>query len=99
MEPMGSEVPSGAMVFERLFGAGSPLFAGAAGAMMMPDTVSATSGANGNRNQSTMDHSGWNVNFGEGSITSSATREGLSQWIGIAAGVVTILVALKVVKG
>lgn len=73
-------------------------YAMVAAAMMTPDTVSATSASNGNRGEASIDNSGWNVNFGSGSITSSATREAVSQWIGIAAGIVTVLVALKMLK-
>lgn len=91
----------GNAVMSKLLGAASvanPLTA-AAGALLGAAGSTATSASSNNRNESTFDNSGWNVNFGEGSITSSATREGLSQWIGIAAGVVTILVALKLIKG
>lgn len=45
------------------------------------------------------DHSGWNVNFGAGSITSSATREAASQWITILAGLAALLVAYKTLRG
>ncbi|MEC4722942.1 hypothetical protein RY831_27665 [Noviherbaspirillum sp. CPCC 100848] len=73
-------------------------YAAAAGALLSPDHVAATSASNGNRGEASIDNSGWNVNFGSGSITSSATREAISQWIGIAAGIVTVLVALKLLK-
>ena len=87
----------GGAVLGKLLGAASvanPLGAVLGGGL----SSTASSASNGNRMDSKVDHSGWNVNFGGGSITSSATTESVSQWIGIAAGIVTILVALKMLK-
>lgn len=92
---------AGSKIMSSLLGSASmanPMTA-AAGALLGAAGSTATSASSNNRNESTIDHSGWNVNFGGGSITSSATRESMSQWIGIAAGIVTIMVALKMLKG
>lgn len=92
---------AGQMVMSKLLGSASVAnpYAAAASALGAAAGSTATSGSTGNKFDTTVDHSGWNVNFGNGSITSSATREAMSQWIGIAAGIVTLLVALKVMKG
>jgi hypothetical protein len=101
----GSVAAKGSSILKTLLGGSSmanplSLMSGALGAAA---GSSATSSSNGNRFESNFGNTGWNVNFGEGSITSSAAngtaRESISQWIGIAAGVVTILVALKMLKG
>lgn len=91
----------GSAVMGKLLGAASAAnpYMAAASALGAAAASTATSASSNNKNDASIDNSGWNVNFGEGSITSSATREGMSQWIGIAAGVVTILVAFKVLKG
>ena len=88
------------MVLNKLLGSASVAnpYAAAASALGMGGST-ATSASNGNQFDTSVDHSGWNVNYGSGSITSSATREAASQWIGIAAGIVTLLVALKLIKG
>ncbi|HYD63323.1 MAG TPA: hypothetical protein VEC35_23405 [Noviherbaspirillum sp.] len=91
----------GSAVLSKLLGSASIAspWTAAAGALGAAAGSTATSASSNNKNDATNDNSGWNVNFGGGSITSSATRESMSQWIGIAAGVVTILVALKLIKG
>lgn len=92
---------SGGAVMSKLLGAASVAspWGAAASALGAMTGTTATSASSNNKNDSKIDNSGWNVNFGEGSITSSATRESMSQWIGIAAGIVTIMVALKMLKG
>lgn len=42
-----------------------------------------------------MDGSGWNVNFGDGSITSSASKPSAMNWMSIGIGVVFLIVAVK----
>lgn len=97
MEATGNKVMSQLLKAPSVAAMSNP-YAAAASALLSPDHVAATSASNGNRGEASIDNSGWNVNFGSGSITSSATREAVSQWIGIAAGIVTVLVALKMLK-
>lgn len=74
-------------------------YAAVAGAVMGAAQTATSSSAEG-KFQTGYDNSGWNINFGSGSITSSAEkREALSQWVGIASGIAALLVILKVIKG
>lgn len=93
---------TGSMVLSKLLGSASVAnpYAAAAGALGAMAGTTATSGSTGNKNDAAIDNSGWNVNFGSGSITSSADkREALSQWVTIASGIAALLVILKVIKG
>ncbi|KRB70493.1 hypothetical protein [Noviherbaspirillum sp. Root189] len=96
-------VAAGTMLMSQLLGSSSVAsaanpYVAAANLLGSAAASNATSSADGNTFGGGYDHSGWNVNFGSGGITSSATREAASQWIGIAAGVVTLLVAFKMLK-
>lgn len=42
-----------------------------------------------------IDSSGWNVNFGEGNITSSASKPSGANWLSIGMGLVFMIVAVK----
>ena len=93
---------TGSMVLSKLLGSSSVAnpYAAAASALGAMTGTTATSGSTGNKNDAAIDNSGWNVNFGSGSITSSADkREALSQWVTIASGSAALLVILKVIKG
>lgn len=98
----------GTAVMSKLLGTASAAnpYMAAASALGAAAGSTATSGSTGNKFESSFGNNGWNVNFGSGSISSSAdarqaagTLDGLSQWVGIASGLVGLLVVLKIIKG
>ncbi|HJV86921.1 MAG TPA: hypothetical protein VJ698_15755 [Noviherbaspirillum sp.] len=97
----------GSAVMSKLFGAASAAnpYMAAASALGAAAGSTATSGSTGNKFESSFGNTGWNVSFGSGSISSSADArqnaalDGLSQWVGIASGIIGLLVVLKIIKG
>jgi hypothetical protein len=72
----------------------------AAAAVAMEAVKTGNNSAANSQFKTTYDHSGWNVNFGSGSITSSADRAAAAgQWLNILAGVAALLVAYKTLRG
>lgn len=59
-----------------------------------PKTTTVTSASNG-----TLDGSGWNVNFGGGSITSTASKDNPVTWIVIGAGLIALAIVVRAWKG
>lgn len=65
-----------------------------AGSMMSGSKVAQSSAGS----NATQDNSGWNVNFGGGSITSSAAG-GIQDYVMIGAALVALALAVKYAKG
>jgi hypothetical protein len=68
------------------------------GAALSPTPV--TSGVTGNQ-EAKNDNSGWNVNFGSGGITSTATatKDNPVTWIIIGAGLIALAIVVRAWRG
>jgi len=70
------------------------------GSALAPTPTTNTSGANGNPFAGS-DNSGWNVNFGSGGITSSATKtqDNPTTWIIIGAALIALAIVVRAWRG
>lgn len=80
-----------------MMGAGPVGWVGAA-ATVIGSAMAAPGPASGS-GRNVFDHSGWNVNFGAGTIESKASKSGVESWIYLAGAVVALIVGIKVLRG
>ena len=64
------------------------------GAAVSKAPSTTTSGSNG-----MFDGSGWNVNFGGGSITSTASKDNPVTWIVVGAGLIALAIVVRAWRG